>query len=343
MSPGEPKIAIIGAGSWGTALAIVLGRAKPARPIALWVRETDVLASLHKTRDNSAFLPGFPLPPHVQATGEMEAALLGAEIVIGAMPAAHAREMYSVMLPLLHPEMRFVSATKGLEPRTLLRVSEVISQVIQAKFPPRVAVLSGPSFAKEVARGDPTAVVVASQDHHDAKEIQRELSGPALRLYTNDDVVGVELGGALKNIIAIAAGVAEGLGLGHNTTAALITRGLAEMMRLGTALGARRETLAGLAGMGDLVLTCTGDLSRNRFVGIELARGKNLAQIQAGMRMIAEGVGTTAAARLLAQKNGVEMPITEQMFAVLHEDRSPKDALRELMERQLKSESDAAN
>lgn len=334
------KIAIIGAGGWGTALAVVLARAKESRPIALWVREGDVLASLQGTRENSVFLPGFRVPQHVEATGELGAALNGAAVVIGAMPAAHARQMYSAILPFVRPEMRFVSATKGLEPDTLLRMSEVISQVIGRKFRPRVAALSGPSFAKEVARGDPTAVVVASADREAAKEIQREFSGPALRLYTNDDVVGVELGGALKNIIAIAAGVAEGLGLGHNTTAALITRGLAEMMRLGTALGARRETLAGLAGMGDLVLTCTGDLSRNRFVGIELARGKKLPEILASMRMVAEGVGTTAAARLLAQKAGIEMPITEQMFAVLHQGRSPRDALRELMERRLKAESE---
>lgn len=337
------KVAIIGAGAWGTALAIVLGRARESRPIALWVREGDVLGSLQNTRENSVFLPGFGIPSVANVTGELDAALSESEIVIGAMPAAHARGMYSAMLPFLRPEVRFVSATKGLEPDTLLRMSEVITQVIGRKFRPRVAALSGPSFAKEVARGDPTAVVVASPDRDTAKEIQREFSGPSLRLYTNDDVIGVELGGSLKNIIAIAAGVAEGLGLGHNTTAALITRGLAEIMRLGTALGARRETLAGLAGMGDLVLTCTGDLSRNRFVGIELARGKKLAEILGSMRMVAEGVGTTAAARLLAQKAGVEMPITEQMFAVLHEGRSPKDALRELMERRLKSESDYTN
>ncbi len=334
------KIAIIGAGGWGTALAIVLGRARESRPLSLWARENDVLASLQSERENSVFLPGFRVPQHVEFTGELETALRGAEIVIGAMPAAHARAMYSAALPLLRPEMRFVTATKGLEPETLLRVTEVMTQVMASSFPPRIAALSGPSFAKEFARGDPTAVVVASTDRDTAKEIQREFSGPTLRLYTNEDVIGVELGGALKNIIAIAAGVAEGLGLGHNTIAALITRGLAEMTRLGTALGARRDTLGGLAGMGDLVLTCTGDLSRNRFVGIELARGKKLQEILASMRMVAEGVGTTAAARTLAHNAGVEMPITEQMFAVLHQGQSPKDALRELMERRLKSESD---
>ncbi|MFZ0334237.1 MAG: NAD(P)H-dependent glycerol-3-phosphate dehydrogenase [Candidatus Acidiferrales bacterium] len=333
------KIAIIGAGGWGTALAIVLAGARESRPLALWARENDVLASLQSEGENSVFLPGFCVPQHVEVTGELEPALRGAEIVIGAMPAAHARAMYSAALPFLRPEMRFVSATKGLEPETLLRVTEVMTQVLAPKFRPRIVALSGPSFAKEVARGDPTAVVVASTDREAAKEIQREFSGPTLRLYTNEDVIGVELGGALKNIIAIAGGASEGLGLGHNTIAALITRGLAEMTRLGTALGARQDTLGGLAGLGDLVLTCTGDLSRNRFVGIELARGKKLDEILASMRMVAEGVGTTAAARTLAQKAGVEMPITEQMFAVLHKGRSPKDALRELMERRLKSES----
>lgn len=334
------KIAIIGAGGWGTALAIVLAGAKESRPVSLWARENDVLVSLQNGRENAAFLSGFRVPSHVEVTGDLESALRGAGIVIGAMPAAHAREMYSAMLPFLAAEMHFVSATKGLEPETLLRMTEVLTQVTARKFRSPVAALSGPSFAKEVARGDPTAVVVASTDRDTAKEIQREFSSPTLRLYTNEDVIGVELGGALKNIIAIAAGVAEGLGLGHNTIAALITRGLAEMMRLGTALGARRETLAGLAGMGDLVLTCTGDLSRNRFVGVELARGKKLDEILASMRMVAEGVGTTAAARTLAHKADIEMPITEQMFAVLHKGRSPKDALRELMERRLKSESD---
>jgi len=336
------KIAIIGAGGWGTALAIVLASAKESRHVALWARENDVLESLQSSRENAAFLPGFRVPPNVVATGELEHALRDAKIVIGAMPAAHSRNIYSAMLPFLRPEMRFVSATKGLEPDTLLRITEVITQVLVRKFRPRVAALSGPSFAKEVARGDPTAVVVASTDLETAKEIQREFSGPTLRLYTNEDVIGVELGGALKNIIAIAAGVAEGLSLGHNTIAALITRGLTEMTRLATALGARRDTLAGLAGMGDLVLTCTGDLSRNRFVGIELARGRKLDDILVSMRMVAEGVGTTAAARTIAHKAGVEMPITEQMFAVLYNGRAPKAALRELMERRLKPESDHA-
>ena len=334
------KIAIIGAGGWGTALAIVLGSERRPHRISLWVREKDVYEPLHERRENPVFLVGFKVPAEVEVTCDFAAALDGATIVIGAMPSAHAREMYSAMLPFLRPEMRFVSATKGLESETLLRPSGIMQQVLTPKFRPRVAVISGPSFAKEVARGDPTAIVIASDDRSTAKELQREFSGHTLRFYTNDDVIGVELGGALKNVIALAAGVAEGLGLGHNTVAALITRGLVEITRLGTALGARRDTLAGLAGLGDLVLTCTGELSRNRFVGCELGRGRKLAEILGAMRTVAEGVGTTAAARALARKTGVEMPITEQMFAVLYEGRSPKDALRELMERRLKAESD---
>ena len=334
------KIAIIGAGGWGTALAIVLGSERKPRNISLWVREKDVYEFLREKRENPVFLAGFKLPLEVEVTCDFAAALEGATIVIGAMPSAHAREVYSAMLPFLRAEMRFVSATKGLEPETLLRPSGIMQQVLAPKFAPRTAVISGPSFAKEVARGDPTAIVIASADRNTAKELQREFSGRTLRFYTNEDVIGVELGGALKNVIALAAGVAEGLGLGHNTVAALITRGLVEITRLGTALGARRDTLAGLAGLGDLVLTCTGELSRNRFVGCELGRGKKLTEILGAMRMVAEGVGTTAAARALARKTGVEMPITEQMFAVLYEKRSPRDALRELMERRLKAESD---
>ena len=232
----------------------------------------------------------------------------------------------------------FVSATKGLEHDSLARMSEVIAETIGEKFAPRLAVLSGPSFALEVARGDPTAVVIASRDLQVAAEIQREFSGSTLRLYTNDDVAGVELGGAVKNVIALAAGVCAGLGLGANTIAALITRGLSEMTRLALALGGRGDTLAGLAGLGDLVLTATGSLSRNRSVGVELGKGRKLAEIMSHMRMVAEGVGTTSATLALAQKHKVDMPITEQMYAVLHQGRSPNAAIRELMERQLKKE-----
>jgi glycerol-3-phosphate dehydrogenase (NAD(P)+) len=245
------------------------------------------------------------------------------------------------MRPFLQPDMLFVSATKGLEERSLLRMTEVIAQVIGNRFRPRLGALSGPSFAKEVARGDPTAVTIASPDTELSQTIQQELSDPRFRLYTNDDVVGVELGGALKNVIAIAAGVCDGLGLGHNSVAALITRGLAEITRLGVACGGQRETMSGLAGLGDLVLTCTGGLSRNRSVGVELGRGRNLTDIIAGMHgMVAEGVLTTNAAVGLAKAHGVEMPISEKMHTILHDGKSPREAIHELMTRSVKSETE---
>lgn len=332
------KIALIGGGSWGTALAIVLARSRQPPRIALWVHDPEVCESLRAGRVNEVYLPGFEVPPELDVTGDLSQALREADIVLGVMPSAHARALYTRMLPHLEPRMIFVTATKGLEQKTLERMSEVLSQVVSVKFTPRVAVLSGPSFAREVARGDPTAVVIASADHELAASLQDEFSGSSFRLYTNNDVVGVELGGAVKNIIAIAAGVCQGLGFGHNTLAALITRGLTEMTRLACALGGRRETLAGLAGVGDLVLTCTGALSRNRSVGVELGKGRGLAEIVGSMRMVAEGVGTTAAALELARKARIEMPITEQMHAVLNQGRAPRDAIRELMERRLKQE-----
>ncbi len=332
------KIAIIGAGSWGTALAIVLSRSRAKHRLALWAYEQEVCDSLRECRVNEIFLPGFEVPDEVEVTSELTEALAGADIVLGVMPSAHARTMYSKMLPHLEPQMVFVSATKGLEHDSLMRMTQVIEQVVGEKFPPRVAALSGPSFAREVARGDPTAVAIASSDAELRMMLQEEFSGPTFRLYANDDVVGVELGAAVKNVIAIAAGVCEGLGFGWNTTAALITRGLAEMTRLAVALGARPETMAGLAGMGDLVLTCTGALSRNRSVGVELGRGRKLEEILRGTRMVAEGVGTTAAALALAQRHKLEMPITKQVHGVLYEGRSPREAIRELMERRLKHE-----
>lgn len=332
------KIAIIGGGSWGTALAIVLTRSRRPHHISLWAHEADICESLRARRINEVFLPGFELPREVEVTGKLSEALRDADVVLGVMPSAHARGMYTQMLPHLGPHMVFVSATKGLEHATLLRMTEVVSQVVAQKFLPRVAALSGPTFAREVAHGDPTAVVIASRDREVATQVQEEFSGPTFRLYTNDDDVGVELGGAVKNVIAIAAGVCEGLGLGHNTTAALITRGLAEMTRLACALRGRAETLAGLAGMGDLVLTCTGALSRNRAVGVELGKSRKLDDIIGSMRMVAEGVSTTAATVELARELGVEMPISNQMYAVLYQGQLPRDAIRELMERRLKHE-----
>jgi glycerol-3-phosphate dehydrogenase (NAD(P)+) len=330
------RIAVIGAGGWGTVLSLTLARLGHA--VRLWAYEPEVAEGIGARGENDLFLPGISLPESVAATNDLGAALEEAEIVVTAMPSHVCRALYERMLAKLNPEMSFVSATKGLETERLLRMSEVIGEVVEPKFPPRLAVLSGPSFAREVACGQPTAIVVASQDRPTAQLVQQEFSSPSLRLYTSGDVVGVELGGAVKNVIAIAAGVVEGLDLGANPRAALITRGLAEMTRLACACGAQRETLAGLAGMGDLVLTCTGALSRNLQVGIELAKGRKLAEIIGSMRMVAEGVKTTRATVALAARHGVEMPITRQVHRILEGEVSPRDAIRALMERSLKDE-----
>jgi glycerol-3-phosphate dehydrogenase (NAD(P)+) len=329
-------IAIIGAGSWGTALASTLS--KSGHSVRLWAYEEEVAADIKKNRENTLFLPGIKLPENITPTTNLSEAIDGARYVLTAIPSHVCRGLYEQMLPFLNREMIFVSATKGIETGSLMRMSEVIHSVLERRFVPRVTVLSGPSFAHEVARLDPTAIVVASSDRDMAQSVQEEFSSSTLRLYTSDDVIGVELGGAIKNVIAIAAGVVEGLGLGHNPKAALITRGLAEMTRLACACGARSETLSGLAGMGDLVLTCTGDLSRNRRVGRELGRGRNLDGIIGSMRMVAEGVKTTDAAVALAEKHGVEMPITRQVHRIMRGLISPRDAIRELMERTLKTE-----
>jgi glycerol-3-phosphate dehydrogenase (NAD(P)+) len=332
------KIAILGAGSWGTALAIVLSRSHERHEISLWVRNTVLAEAIRVDRENKAYLPGLKLRESVRVHSQLDAALSGAQVILGALPSAHARTAYASALPFVAAGASFVSATKGLEPGTHLRMSEVIAQVVSPKFTPRIAVISGPSFAAEAARGEPTAVVLASRDVALATEMQEEFAGPNFRLYTNDDVLGVELAGAMKNVMAIAAGACQGLGLGSNALAALITRGLAEMARLAMALGARPETLSGLAGLGDLVLTCTGSLSRNRFVGIELGKGRPLREILANMRMVAEGVHTTEPLLALAREHQIEMPITEQVDAILHAGKSPKDAIRDIMERPLKRE-----
>jgi glycerol-3-phosphate dehydrogenase (NAD(P)+) len=330
------SLAIIGGGSWGTALSIVLSPRFP--DIRLWLYEKDLARRMSRLRENDTYLPGFQLPAHVRISTELGEALEGADVVLGVMPSHHVRGVFTEMLPYLRPDMLLVSASKGIEEGTLLRLSEVIQVVIGGQFNPRFAALSGPTFAREVARGEPAAVVVSSKDLAVAKSIQTAFSGPTLRLYTNTDLVGVELGAALKNVIAIGAGVCHGLGLGNNTLAALITRGLAEMTRLAAAMGARGRTLSGLAGLGDLVLTCHGELSRNRTVGVKLARGHRLAEIIASTPMVAEGVRTTYAAIELARRHGVDMPITEQMHQMLRHDKPPREALRGLMERSLKSE-----
>lgn len=330
------RLAIIGAGSWGTALAIVL--APRFREVRLWVFEEDLAERMDRTRVNDVYLPGFDLPGHVQVTGSLELALQDAEIVLSVMPSHLARRLYQQMRPYLNESMLFVSATKGLENGTLLRVSEVIHQVLEIGFVPKVAVISGPTFAREVARFEPTALVAASNDVGTAECVQAAFSSATFRLYSSTDPIGVEIGGSIKNVVAIGAGVLHGMGLGHNATAALITRGLAEMTRLAVAMGGKSQTLAGLAGLGDLVLTCTGDLSRNRTVGVELAHGRGLDEIVGSMKMVAEGIKTTNAAVELAQRYAVEMPISEQMFRMLHSGIAPRDAIQRLMERSLKGE-----
>lgn len=332
------KIAILGGGSWGTALAIVLTRSHRPHDVFLWTRSSAHAESIRRDGENRTYLPGHKLPATIQVTSDLAVALAHTNIVIGAIPSAHARNVYSQAVADLAPAVALVSATKGLEPSSHARISEVIHQVVAKSFSPRIAVLSGPSFAAEAARGEPTAVVLASRDPGLACMLQEEFAGPSFRLYTNDDVLGVELAGAMKNVIAIAAGVCQGLGLGSNALAALITRGLAEMTRLAVSLGAQPETLSGLAGLGDLVLTCTGSLSRNRQVGIELAKGRKLDEILNGMRMVAEGVGTAAPLLALAREAGIALPITEQVEAILHRGKSPKEAIREIMDRPLKRE-----
>jgi glycerol-3-phosphate dehydrogenase (NAD(P)+) len=334
------KIAIIGAGAWGTALAIVLGR-KGTHKIGLWAHEQQVCEAIAARRINDVFLPGCLIPDAVFASTRYEECVKGAEVVVCAVPSQHCRSIFTELQKYLHPNMLLLSATKGLEESSLMRMSAVIGETVSGftGTPPRIGALSGPSFAKEVARGDPTAITVASSDVLLAETIQNTFSDARFRVYRSDDVIGVELGGALKNVIAIAAGICDGLGLGHNSIAALITRGLAEITRLVVACGGREQTMAGLAGLGDLVLTCTGELSRNRSVGVELGRNRKLPEILAGMGgSVAEGIFTTHAAVGLARQHSIEMPITEQVHAILREGKSPREAIHDLMTRSAKSE-----
>jgi len=330
------NLAIIGAGSWGTALAIVL--APRFEHVCLWVYEKDLADRMRVSRENDVYLPGFQLAAHVKVTSDLAVALEGADVVLSVMPSHLVRRIYDQMLPQIDESMLFVSATKGLENGTLLRASEVIGEVIGARLRPQIAVISGPTFAKEVAQFEPTALVVASREREVADRVQAAFSGPTFRLYTSQDTIGVEIGGSIKNVVAIGAGVLHGMGLGHNPMAALITRGLAEMTRLAVAMGGHPLTLSGLAGLGDLVLTCNGELSRNRTVGVELAHGRKLNEIVSSMRMVAEGIKTTNVAVDLAKRYSVEMPISEQMFQVLNFGVSPREAIQRLMERSLKGE-----
>lgn len=328
------RIAVMGSGAWGTAIAISLAR-RGGHTVALWSYALDVAETMLRKRENVAFLPGFSLPESIAVTTEPGEALRDAEIVVSVTPSEFTRSSYRSFAPHLQEGQMLVSATKGIEDESYLRMTQVIEDVLGARgLRLSCGVLSGPSFAQEVAAGAPTAITIASVDGELASRVQREFSSRSLRLYTNDDVVGVELGGSLKNVIAIAAGIVAGLGLGFNSNAALITRGIAEITRLAVACGGRRETLAGLSGMGDLVLTCTGSLSRNRTVGVELGQGRGLAEILASLEgKVAEGVRTTAAALGLARKHGVEMPIAEQMEAILVHGKSPQRAIEELMVR----------
>ena len=331
-----PQITILGAGSWGTALAVHLGRV--GHEVRLWARDPALAAELTSRRANAVYLPDVAFPSNVSVTHVLSDAVRDTGLVVAAIPSHGCRAVIRSAAHHIKPRAVLVSATKGLEEGTMLRMSEVIAQEIGAAHP--VVVLSGPSFAIEVAQQLPTAIVAASAHAEATELVQDEFRGPYFRLYASDDVIGVEIGGALKNIIAIAAGVVEGLGLGHNALAALITRGLAEVSRLARAAGARQETLAGLSGLGDLVLTCTGSLSRNRHVGVELARGRRLADILAGMKMVAEGVPTTTAALALGAQYGVELPIATQMAEVLAGRSDVRSAVGALMLRPQRTENE---
>ena len=332
---GGRPIAVLGAGSWGTALAVLL--AGQGHDVVLWAFE-DKVADEIKAGENRTYLPGFPMPPTLRSSSDLHRAIIDAHMIVSVTPSQFVRSVISEGARSIPDDALVVSASKGIETDSLMRMDELFSDLLPGDVYSRFSVLSGPSFAKEVAEGAPTAVVVASRSESAAQTVQSTFQTERFRVYTNDDVVGVELGGALKNVIALAAGVAAGLGYGHNTRAALITRGLAEMTRLGAAMGARRSTFAGLAGMGDLVLTCTGDLSRNRTVGFRLGRGESLEEILSDMTAVAEGVKTAKAAVDLGRRHGVELPICEEVLAILTEDRAPEEAVRALMLRDPKPE-----
>lgn len=324
---------VVGGGGWGTAFALHLGRLNIRTK--LWVREAEIFEELRSRRQNRLFLPGFSLPSEVGFTESIAEAVRAADVVFIAVPSRFCRQVYADMASSVRAGQILVSLTKGIEEISLKRMSEVMAEVFPASSASHVAVLSGPSFAREVAERHPTAVVVASADMDVARTIQRLVSDLSFRVYTSEDVIGVELGGALKNVVALATGISDALEFGHNSRAALITRGLAEITRLGLKLGANKETFLGLAGLGDLVLTCTARMSRNYHVGFELGQGKSLPRILASMKMVAEGVTTTISVRRLAAREGVDMPISAEVYKVLYENKSPRDSLRDLMSRQL--------
>jgi glycerol-3-phosphate dehydrogenase (NAD(P)+) len=331
-------VTVLGAGSWGTALAIHLARV--GHDVSLWARDPKLVDALMRVGENPVYVPGVALPPNVKPVAALDEACASAEMVVFVCPSGGVRALAECVRPVLATRPLVVSAAKGVEQESRLTMSNVLGDVLGGDHRARVAVLSGPSFAREVAHGMPTAVTAAAGELAVAEAVQRLFNGPTFRVYTTTDVVGVEIGGAVKNVIAVGAGVSDGLGFGHNSRAALITRGLVEITRLATRLGAERQTLAGLSGLGDLVLTCTGDLSRNRTVGLRLGAGERLSDIVASMKEVAEGIRNTRSVRDLARSVGVEMPITEQMHLLLYENKSPRQAVIDLMTRGLRRETD---
>ena len=330
------KIGVIGAGAWGTALSMLL--ADKGHDVTLWMYEKDLAEETARTRNNRVYLPGFTLPESIQVTSSLEAAVRDRAIILSVVPSHTVRAVSRQFTPFLSRDCVIVSASKGIEIETLMPLSDVFKDILPEQFHDRLCILSGPSFAKEVAQKMPTAVSLASYDPVIAKKVQAIFSNPYFRIYTNPDVIGVELAGSLKNVVAIAAGVLEGIGYGYNTMAALLTRGLAEMARLGIAMGGNLHTFSGLAGMGDLVLTCTGGLSRNRTLGVRIGKGEKLNDIMSTMKTVAEGVKTASAARYLARKYNVDMPIVDEVYQLLYEGKEPKQAVKDLMNRELKDE-----
>ena len=330
------NVCVLGAGAWGTALAKVL--ADKGNPTVLWAFEQDVAQSINETHENKRYFSGHTVPDSVRATTSLEGALQGAELVVIVVPTHAVREVMTKAKPFIPPQALLCSAAKGIENDTLMLMSQVLEDVLGTDAIPRLTYRSGPSFAKEVALGMPTAVVVAGRDDENTKAVQRAFATDKLRVYSSDDVIGVEIGGALKNVIAIAAGAIDGLGFGHNSRAGMITRGLHEIGRLAMRMGGDPMTVAGLSGMGDLVLTCTGDLSRNRTVGVELGKGKKLPEILAALGAVAEGVKTAKSAYDLSVREKVEMPITHEVYKVLYEGKHPRQAVVDIMNRELRSE-----
>jgi glycerol-3-phosphate dehydrogenase (NAD(P)+) len=330
------KIGVIGAGAWGTALAILLAEKK--YDVALWMYEQDLAEETARVRENRVYLPGFELPAFVQVTASLETATSDRSILLFVMPSHTMRTVARQLSPFLPDTAVIICASKGIELDTLMLLPDVLKDVLPVPFHDRLCFLSGPSFAKEVAQKMPTAIALATYDPEIGKKAQDVLSNGYFRVYTNPDVVGVELAGSLKNVIAIAAGILQGMGFGHNSMAALLTRGLVEMARLGSAMGANLQTFSGLAGMGDLVLTCTGELSRNRALGVRLGKDERLNDILTGAKTVAEGVKTAKAARDLAKKYNINMPIIEEVYQILYEQKDPKLAVKDLMSRELKGE-----